>query len=439
MKSIGVIGGGLLGLNVARRLSDEGFIVTILEADSEIGGLLRHYTQNNYKWDEFYHVILPDDKYTLEMISDLGLKKDLYWAKTKTGFFIDGGHYSMSNLIDFLKFPTLGLFDKFRLGLTIIIATYLSNFKRLEKIPVNTWLQFWSGNNIFLKIWLPLLKAKLGEDYQSASASFIVATIRRLYGSRKGVSKNEVFGYLNGGYSHILEAIKREIEVRNINLITDFNVEGILELKGKQLAVSSGNGNQFCFDYVISTIPSFLTAGICSDALIKEKKQLKNVKYLGVICVSLLLKNQVSQFYVTNITDDKINLTGIIEMTALTGNSFYGGNSLIYLPKYLRPDDPMFENTDEEIKERFVASLKIISPSLANENIIDWHVAKARFVITFPQMGYSKKLPLFKTSISNLFIINSSFIVDGILNVNETLKVSENYLPQIVSFINSNE
>jgi hypothetical protein len=66
-------------------------------------------------------------------------------------------------------------------------------------------------------------------------------------------------------------------------------------------------------------------------------------------------------------------------------------------------------------------------------------VAKARYVITLPEMGYSKDLPSFKTSIKNLFVINSSFITDGILNVNETLKISASYLPEVLNIIRNEE
>ncbi len=43
------------------------------------------------------------------------------------------------------------------------------------------WLRRWSGNSTYEKIWLPLLKAKLGDAYQRASASFIWAYIDRMY------------------------------------------------------------------------------------------------------------------------------------------------------------------------------------------------------------------------------------------------------------------
>jgi protoporphyrinogen oxidase len=433
--SIGIIGGGILGMDIARRLSREGYKVSVLEGALELGGLTSSWSFGNYIWDKFYHVILPDDTFTLEMIRDLGLEHDLNWVETKTGFFIGGKYYSMSNIIEFLKFPTLNIIDKFRLGITILVGSYLSDYRRLEKIPVSKWLIRWSGKNTFEKLWLPLLKAKLGEDYKHSSAAFICATIRRLYGARKKGSKKEVFGYINGGYAHILEMLKEKIQAENIQIITDYKVKEIVKQQEAGLKVISTGGSEYTFDYVISTLPSFLSATISPGLSEDERERLRNIKYLGVLCVSLLLKKPLTPYYVTNITDDKVPFTGVIEMTSLVNRSVFDGNSLIYLPKYLNSEDPSFNLSDQTLKDNFVGSLKLMQPSLTDNDILNINVARARYVIALPEMGYSLKLPSFKTSLQNFFIINSSFITDGTLNVNETLKISDNYLPKVLNII----
>ena len=99
----------------------------------------------------------------------------------------------------------------------------------------------------------------------------------------------------------------------------------------------------------------------------------------------------------------------------------------------------MFNTSDQTLKENFIASLKLIQNNLRDEEIIFSQVAKAKFVITLPEMGYSANLPSFKTSVNNLFVINSSFITDGTLNVNETLKVSATYFPKVLKSIRNEQ
>lgn len=437
--SIGVIGGGILGIDMARRLSNEGYAVCILEGESELGGLTSKWSLGDYVWDKFYHVILPNDTYTLKMIIDLDLESKLNWAETKTGFFINGSYYSMSNVFEFLKFPTLNLFEKLRLGLTILAGSHLNNYKRLERIPVAKWLIRWSGKNAYNKIWLPLLRSKLGEDYKFTSAAFICATIKRLYKARMDGSKKEVFGYVNGGYAQILESLKARLLSDNIEIVTNFKVKEIRQQTGFEFRVTSTKDAQKTFNYLISTLPSSLSATLCPQLSDYEKEKLNGIRYLGVVCVSLLLKKPLTPYYVTNITDSKITFTGVIEMTSLVNTSFFGGNSLIYLPKYINSDDPLFNMSDESLKDSFIESLKIMQPLFRNEDIITSKVARARYVITLPEMEYSKKLPSWKTSLKNLFIINSSFITDGTLNVNETLKISDTFLPEVLKAIKNGE
>jgi protein-arginine kinase len=80
-----------------------------------------------------------------------------------------------------------------------------------------------------------------------------------------------------------------------------------------------------------------------------------------------------------------------------------------------------------------------MQPSFRSEDIINSQVARARYVITIPALEYSKKLPSWKTSLKNLFIVNSSFITDGTLNVNETLKISNACIPELLKIIKNGE
>jgi len=122
----------------------------------------------------------------------------------------------MSDTIEFMTFPPLNLIDKFRLGLTIFVASKLKNWKQLEKIPVTNWLKKWSGHSTFNKIWLPLLRAKLGENYQKTSAAFIWTTIQRMYAARRSGLKKEMFGYVSGGYAQIIESFKNILKAEGV-------------------------------------------------------------------------------------------------------------------------------------------------------------------------------------------------------------------------------
>jgi hypothetical protein len=72
-------------------------------------------------------------------------------------------------------------------------------------------------------------------------------------------------------------------------------------------------------------------------------------------------------------------------------------------------------------------------PWLTDDNIKFAGVARARHVITVAKLNYSDILPGVKTSIPGVSIINTSHIKDGTLNVNETVRVAETKLEEILT------
>lgn len=429
----GIVGGGIMGMTLALRLTQQGKKVTLFEAAPELGGLASSWKMGDAEWDKFYHVILLSDFGTRGILKEIGLEDKIEWVETKTGFYMNGKLHSMSDTIEFLKFPTLNLIDKFRLGLTIIVASRIKNWRRLEKIPVTEWLQKWSGTNTFNKIWLPLLRAKLGDSYTKTSAVFIWATIQRLYGARRSGLKKEMFGYVQGGYKRVIEAFKQKLIAEGVEIKTNYVAVEIKASDNSKAQIKFSDGVVEKFDKVISTLPSSLSAKICNGLSAAEIQKLNNIDYLGVICVAVLLDKPISNFYVTNITDSWVPFTGVIEMSALVDKKYFNNNHLVYLPKYVTQTDPLFNYSDEEIKKFFLTNFKKMYPWLTDDNLKFVGVARAKHVITVLTKNYSQNLPNVKTSIPNVSIINTSYILDGTLNVNETIRVAETKLKEILT------
>jgi protoporphyrinogen oxidase len=428
----GIIGGGIMGMTIAHRLSQKGQKVVLFEAAPDLGGLTSAWNLDGFVWDKFYHVILLSDLWTRGILKELGLEDKIEWVETKTGFYTDGKLYSMSNTIEFLSFPPINLFDKFRLGLTIFVASKLKNWKRLETITVANWLRKWSGENTFNKIWLPLLRAKLGESYKQASAAFIWATIQRMYAARNSGLKKEMFGYVQGGYAQILEAFKNKLITDKVEIKVNHQASEIKTGPDNNPIVSFSNGAVESFDKIIITLPSGIAASLCKGLLNEEIEKLKQIQYLGVICASVVLDRSISPYYVTNITDTWVPFTGVIEMSALVDKNRFGGKALIYLPKYLNPSDPLFKASDDEIKKTFLDALKQMYPFITDSNIKYVGVARARNVFALSTLNYSQNLPDVKTTIPGVYILNSSHITNGTLNVNETVQVAETKLNEIL-------
>jgi protoporphyrinogen oxidase len=422
---IAIIGSGFLGLMAALRLDTSNEDVTLYEAADEIGGLTAAWKIGDITWDKHYHVTLLSDSGTRSVIEEIGLTDEFEWVETKTGFYTDGELYSMSDSMEFLKFPPLDLLSKIRLGATIFFAARVKNWKKLEKIRVEDWLTKLSGKKTFEKMWKPLLKAKLGEAYKETSAAFIWATIQRMYAARNSGLKKEMFGYVRGGYAQILERFVEVLEKKEVDIRLSSPVVSIQRIDDKCI-VETADGKEE-FDEVIVTCAPSIAARMLPQLTQGEKRQLQDIRYQGIVCASVLMKKPISEFYVTNVTDDS-PFTGIIEMSALVDKTEFGGNSLLYLPKYVDPDDPLFDQPDNEIEDTFLTALENMYSHFSRDDVIAFKVSRVKEVFPVQVLGYSEKVPSWETSVEKVWLVNSSHITNGTLNVNETIGLAEDFL-----------
>lgn len=429
----GIVGGGFLGMTLAHRLARGGKDVTLFEGASQLGGLASAWNLGDVLWDRHYHVTLLSDTHLRALLSELGLEQEMEWVETRTGFYTGGTLLSMSNTLEFLRFPRLGLVDKCRLGATILYASRLKGWKKLERIPVADWLRRWSGNNTWEKIWLPLLRAKLGENYTKASAAFIWAIIARMYAARRTGLKKEMFGYVPGGYARILERFAEILVREGVRIELRHAAKRVGVEREGGLGVEFENGRRETFDQAVLTMAGPIAARACPGLSEDEKSRLMGIQYQGIICASLLLKRPLANFYVTNITDSWVPFTAVIEMSALVDRKHFGGNTLVYLPKYVVPDDPAFSLSDQEIEETFLKALERMYPHFQLRDLLCFRVSRVRYVLAIPTLNYSERLPPMHTSIPGLHIVNSAHIVNGTLNVNETIQLAEKAAARFLS------
>jgi protoporphyrinogen oxidase len=341
----------------------------------------------------------------------------------------------MSNVFEFLKFPPLRLSDKVRLGWTILYASKIKSWHRLEAISVKDWLTRHSGGRTFEKIWLPLLKSKLGENYQIANAAFIWAIIARMYGARRSGFKQEMFGYVDGGYERILRRFQSHLERLGVEILLECQASGI-QNNGAGVTLLQDGGRTWQFDCSVLTIPSAKISRLCPGLSLAEQNRLLNIAYEGVLCLSLILRKPLAGYYITNITDNRIPFTAVIDMTAFVDHSNFDGNALVYLPVYLTHDDPCWQRNDRKIEEQFLSALESIYSTFKREDILASKVSRAKHVLPITSINYSKDLlPPTRTSLEKVFVVNSAQIPNGTMNVNEIVGLANRKAKKIASYL----
>ena len=429
----GIVGGGMLGMTLALRLSEAGHDVTILESAPHCGGLASPWHLGDVVWDRHYHVTLYSDLALRALLEQLGLSEQMNWVTTRTGFYVDGRLLSFSNTLDFLRFPPLSLVQKARLAWTIIHASRIRDWKPLEQVTSLEWLRKHSGKKTVEKIWHPLLRAKLGVNAEKASASFIWAIIARMYAARRSGIKRELFGYMDGGYARTLDRFDEYLRERGVAIVTNARVTRVESGLDRGLTVVTADGTRLGFDRVITTLAAPLAARVCDGLSPVERDLMGGVEYQGIICASLLLDRPLASYYVTNITDTWVPFTGVIEMTALVDRATFGNRSLVYLPKYVPSNDPAFDLSDEEIEDSFVGALRRMYPDFDQNAVRAFRISRVKYVLPITTLGYSDRLPPIRTSVPGLYTVNSAHIVNGTLNVNETVELANRTAREVLA------
>lgn len=420
-----VLGAGITGLTAAYYLLRAGIRVTVLESRAEAGGLSCSQDFGTFHWDRFYHCILTSDDSLLQLLEDIDLSSELRWQNTEVGFYSGGKLHKMTTPLDLLKYPCLTLWQKMRLGLGTIYVSRIRDGVALESVPIKDWLIRIFGKAVYGQIWEPLLRCKLGETRTKASAAFLWATIRRLYSTRsKGADKQERLGYIRGGYRIVFDRLSKCIKDMGGQICTSVSVT---ELRSKEAGVEVITGTS-CrqYDACILTIPNHAVLKMTPDLSVDSQHRIQSASYLGMVCVVLVLRRKLSEFYVTNVTDEA-PFTGIVEMTNLiSAEQETGGRHLVYLPKYTSAGDSVFSMTDEEVWQHFSPALFRMHPDLEERDIERKFVFRERTVQPIPLLHYSQSVPGVRLGPPHIYLANTSQIVNNTLNNNVMTMIARN-------------
>lgn len=421
-----VVGGGVLGLTLALRLSQRGHQVSLLEAGDRLGGLAAAWSIGDVVWDRHYHVTLTSDRHTRGMLDELGLGDELVWQDVAAACWADGRMHPMSSALDFLRFPPLRPIDKARLAATILHAATIRDGRRLESVSVERWLRRWSGDVATERLWLPLLRAKLGEQYQYTSAAFIWATVQRLYRARRAGLGKDQFGYLPGGYGRVFQRYGERLATAGVDVRLGVPVEAVRPDPAGGVMVAPRDGPPTTYDDVVVTAAAPVAARLMHGLREPELRRLADMRYQGVVCASLLLRRPLTGNYLTYITDADVPFTAVIDMTALVDPAQLRGHGLVYLPRYVEPADPWLERSDDQLRGAFLPQLARLYPGFcADRDLLAFRVSRVRAVMPVPTLGYSDRLPPMRTSVPGLHLVSSAHLVNATLNVDETVALAE--------------
>jgi protoporphyrinogen oxidase len=230
-----------------------------------------------------------------------------------------------------------------------------------------------------------------------------------MMGTRQGATSKEMMCYLEHSYSSLIDAMAAVCEDRGVEIFTNTAIDEIIIENGRSTGLRTADGAQ-PFDMVISTLASPILANLIPSAPESFRNLLAQQEYLGVLCPLLILDRHLIPYYVLNITDASIPFTGVVETTNLIDPKHVGGHYLIYLPKYLAPDNPMWQWSDDKVKAEWLGHLKRMFPDFDEAWITNFIVQRARYVEPIRPLNTSDQIPNIRSGVDGLYMGNTTMI-----------------------------
>ena len=233
----------------------------------------------------------------------------------------------------------------------------------------------------------------------------------------------EQMGYLEGGSEtlliHMEQAIKKmggQIHLQQtVQKIESQNIESGIN----RVSTIVVNGEERNYDAVFSTIPLPFVADMVEALPESYKEKYRAIKNMGVVCVIFQLDKPVSRNFWLNISDENIDIPGLIEFSNLRPFE----RNVVYVPYYMPQTHSKHEMSDDEFIAEARSYIKQVNPELTDYSFIHAHVSRYGFAQPVCPPGFAKTLPPIKTPIENLFIADTSYYYPEDRSISESVRL----------------
>jgi protoporphyrinogen oxidase len=403
MTDVAIVGAGFTGLSAALELARKGLKVTVVEKDSEPGGLAGSFAVANQRLEKFYHHWFTSDQHIMSLVRSLGREQDVLWHPTRTGMYFAHRLFRLSRPRDVLAFTPLSFQNRLRLGYMTLAARRIKNWRELEGVTAKEWLLKLGGEQVYRVVWEPLLVGKFGEYAEEVSAVWLWNKLK-LRGGSRGRAGQEVLAYYKGGFSALASQIKDAIEKCGGEVQLNTAVRAISTSAGQVNGLNTAKGF-IPARSVLLTVPLPMAADLVAPITPGGyTESLRRIRYLSNICIVLELNRSLSSMYWLNVNDPSFPFVGVIEHTNFEPASTYGGKHIVYLSKYLPRSAELYRMSNEDAVKVAVDALKRMFPEFERDAIEKAHVWRADYAQPLVERRYSRLVPDFITPIKNLFL-----------------------------------
>ncbi len=411
---VGIIGGGAAGLAAALELTSRGHFAEVFEAAPFLGGQASTFEVGGGQLERGYHHLFVSDTDMVDLINELGLDDSLEWLESKVGLFHGGRIWDFATPMDLLKFSPLPFTQRIRLGLWTFLLQKTRDWRKFEGVTAAEWTRNHMGEDAYRVIWEPMLRGKFGDYYDQVSMTWLWGKIYLRVASRKRMQK-ERLGYPTCSFGRVFDACGERIELQGGRVhigapVKQLNVADN-RARGLVASVAGGPEQNYEYDAVIATTPSYIFTRLAPDLPDDYRSVLESARYLSAVLVILVLDRPLTSKYWLNVADRSLPFVGVIEHTNMIDRDLYGGNHIVYLTNYPDRNSELYRKEPEELLEEYVPHLRKLNPDFSRDWILEYHHHRVDGAQPINGVHYSERnIPDHRTPIGSLYLANTTQI-----------------------------
>ncbi len=406
--NVGIIGAGPAGLAAAYDLAKAGHKVTVFEASDRVGGLAAGFKDEGWDWEleKFYHHWFQTDYALLKLADELGIRDRIMFLSPKTSYRVGDKNFRLDSPVSALLYPALPFWSKIPFGFATIYLKLFNTWKTLEKTTAVKWLSTYMGKPAYELLWKPLLIGKFGNEYENVNMAWMWARLH---------TRTSKLGTFEGGFQRFMDTVAEKVKAAGAQIRFNAPVESVYKA-AKGLTVTS-NGQAEQYDAVISTTSPGLMLKIAPEITGEYAEKLRKLRSIGAVCVVVASKHSIltDGTYWLNLpassADKKKNpypFLALVEHTNFLPAEHYNGDKLLYMGDYVPADHEYFKLSDQELADRFMATLPKFNPDFKPDWIRKVWVWRAPYGQPVPYVDHSQNIPDLKTSLPGLYLASMS-------------------------------
>ena len=407
-----VMGGGLAGLSAAVHLVDNGFEVTLLEVEKELGGRAMSWVDpDGDSMDNALHVFFPHYVNILGFFAKVGAPDVIRWTDTLTYYKEDGDAADVTTLnlpaplhgLSIAKFHHIGLRDMVRFGPAAMRTLSMGEtaVASYDRVTAEDFLHRYGVSQHLID---NLLRAMINgltflEPYE-VSAKTAAYWIRNITTTREAVR----VGFARGGLGEIyVRKAVEYIKERGGKVMSGVGVESI-GLKDKAvLNVTPTRGRNMRADVFVSALPYQVLRRVLPEGLYRYQYFRNLWRFEEAPSLSAMVWFDRKVLELSNIaTGVGTVFNWFADLTQVVPEAYPQEGSVLEL--VITPCGHLLPLSDERVLEMVIRDIRKILPGARDAEVLKSRLVRERQGIFAQRPHMDRYRPTQRTPLDNLYL-----------------------------------